>query len=105
MKKAAGKDKPGLGDEKYDAFYALVRGRVQGVGFRYCTVREAKRLGLKGWVRNTRDGDVEVWAEGPREELGIFLSWLKRGNEFSRVDSVDSQGQVPRGCHDFDVKY
>ena len=46
------------------AFDATVTGRVQGVGFRYCACREADRLGLTGWVRNSDEGDVEVHAEG-----------------------------------------
>ena len=87
------------------AFYALVQGRVQGVGFRYSAIREANRHGLKGWVRNTDDGDVEVWAEGPEEKLDLFLEWLKRGPEYSRVDRVNAEISTPRGYRDFIVQH
>ena len=87
------------------AFYACIRGRVQGVGFRYSAFREAGRLGLTGWVRNAADGAVEVWAEGPSETLGLFLAWLHRGPQFSRVDSVDKEDKEPKGYSNFDVEY
>ena len=87
------------------AFYARVCGRVQGVGFRYSAIREAKRLRLAGWVRNAVNGDVEVWAEGAEEKLKTFLAWLRRGPEFSRVDSVQKEEKAPRGFSDFGVEY
>ena len=87
------------------AFYALVRGRVQGVGFRYSTQREAQRLRVRGWVRNTIAGDVEVWAEGPREKLELLYTWLRRGPQLSRVDSVDMENKNPVGYESFDLKY
>ena len=86
-----------------NAFYARVQGRVQGVGFRYSAAREAQRLRVNGWVRNTSSGDVEVWAEGPPERLELFLSWLWRGPEYSRVDSVQKEDKVSRGYPDFNV--
>jgi acylphosphatase len=77
---------------------ALIRGRVQGVGFRATTVDEARRLGLAGWVRNRIDGTVETVAEGPESTLRLFLGYLKRGPLGARVSSVteewaDSQGE------------
>ena len=87
------------------AFFARVRGRVQGVGFRYSAVREAQRLAVKGWVRNVYDGDVEVWAEGPAGKLTLFLAWLRRGPQFSRVDSVEKDDREPKGYLDFTVEY
>ena len=75
--------------EKLGAFYALVKGRVQGVGFRYSAIREAQRLRLCGWVRNTIAGDVEAWAEGPSEKLALFQAWLRRGPQLARVDSLE----------------
>jgi acylphosphatase len=91
--------------EKPAAFYALVRGRVQGVGFRYSTQREAQRLRLKGWVRNTIAGDVELWAEGPREKLEVFYTWLRRGPQLSRVDSVNLENKNPVGYEAFEIKH
>ena len=91
--------------EKCTAFFARVRGRVQGVGFRYSAIREASRLRLNGYVRNADDGAVEVWAEGPEENCAMFLEWLQRGPQFSRVDKVDKQDMQPVGYDGFDVKY
>jgi acylphosphatase len=90
---------------KNNAFSAKVRGRVQGVGFRYSAVREAKRLRLSGWVKNCEDGNVEVWAEGPQDKLDLFLKWLHRGPEYSRIDSVRMEDEVPRGYVEFFVEY
>jgi acylphosphatase len=66
----------------------LVRGRVQGVGFRWFVHREASELELKGWVRNTEDGDVEVVAAGDEETLQELRTSLKRGPRGSRVDKL-----------------
>jgi acylphosphatase len=66
----------------------LVKGRVQGVGFRWFVHREAADIGLCGWVRNTEDGDVEVVAAGTVEELAELRTALQRGSRGSRVDSV-----------------
>ena len=88
-----------------NAFYARVRGKVQGVGFRYSATREASRLRVNGWVQNAANGDVEVWAEGSPENLALFLVWLRKGPQFSRVDSVEKEDKEPRGFTDFDVKH
>lgn len=66
----------------------LIRGRVQGVGFRWYVHREASELELRGWVRNTEEGDVEVVASGVPEDLAELRSSLRRGPRGSRVDQV-----------------
>ena len=66
----------------------LVKGRVQGVGFRWFVHREAAELGLRGWVRNTPDGHVEVLAAGEPDQLKDLLLALGRGSRGSRVDEV-----------------
>jgi acylphosphatase len=81
------------------AFHALVYGRVQGVGFRYSCYHEARRLGLTGWVRNKPDGNVEVWAEGNKEKLDLFLQWLRRGPPGARVDQVRYDICPPAGTY------
>ena len=87
------------------ALFALIRGRVQGVGFRYSAWHEARRLGLSGWVRNTPEGDVELWAEGSGEKLGALLRWLRRGPPGARVESVQHGVQTPRGYRGFSITY
>ncbi|MBI1967987.1 MAG: acylphosphatase [Gemmatimonadetes bacterium] len=67
----------------------LVRGRVQGVGFRWFVWRQAERLGLRGWARNLPDGSVEVVAEGPAEILVRLEEALARGPVAARVDAVE----------------
>jgi acylphosphatase len=69
--------------------HLYVRGRVQGVFFRASAQREARRLGLTGWVKNRADGAVEVLAEGEEEEVKELISWAHRGPGAARVDSVD----------------
>ncbi len=66
----------------------LIRGRVQGVGFRWFVHREASELDLRGWVRNTEDGDVEVVASGPVQDLEELRSSLRHGPRGSRVDQL-----------------
>ncbi len=66
----------------------LVRGRVQGVGFRWFVHREAAELGLRGTVRNTEQGDVEVIAAGDAEAIGELRQQLHKGSRGSRVDKV-----------------
>ena len=92
-------------EQKTNAFHAFVQGRVQGVGFRYSAIREAQRLRVNGWVRNTIHGDVEIWAEGTPEKLELFLAWLQRGPQSARVDAVNKTDSPPRGYRDFGVEY
>ena len=66
----------------------LIQGRVQGVGFRWFVHREARELELRGWVRNTEDGDVEVVATGTAEDLDELRASLRKGPRGSRVDRV-----------------
>ena len=68
---------------------AHVRGRVQGVAFRWHTRAQARRLGLTGWVRNLPDGSVRLVAEGDRETLVRLGEWLEHGPDHARVDGCD----------------
>jgi acylphosphatase len=72
-------------------YHYLVKGRVQGVGFRWFVHREAAALNLRGWVRNTEDGHVEVVAAGPTEDLVELSQALHKGSRGSRVDAVLEQ--------------
>jgi acylphosphatase len=73
----------------------FVRGRVQGVGFRWFVEREAKTLGISGWVRNNSDGSVEVLASGTQEQLSGLRSRLQQGPRASRVDNVEEAEAKP----------
>lgn len=73
----------------------LVRGRVQGVGFRWFVEREAHILGIAGWVRNNHDGSVEVLAQGTRDQLSGLHSRLREGPRASRVDTVEVSEASP----------
>jgi acylphosphatase len=66
----------------------IVSGRVQGVGFRWFVDREARLIGLAGWVRNNPNGNVEVLASGTEEQLAKLRIKLKQGPRASRVDEV-----------------
>ncbi len=71
------------------AILALVRGRVQGVGFRYEARSMARSLGITGWISNLHDGGVEAYAEGPIEAVDRFIGWLRHGPPGARVESLD----------------
>jgi acylphosphatase len=66
----------------------VVRGRVQGVGFRYATVDQGRRLGLRGWARNAPDGSVEILAEGEPEAVRALIDWSRQGPPSARVSGV-----------------
>ncbi len=68
---------------------ATVRGRVQGVGFRYFVLRRARELGVHGWVANERDGSVRCVAEGPRPDLERLLATLEAGPAGALVERVE----------------
>ncbi|HTN53355.1 MAG TPA: acylphosphatase [Anaeromyxobacter sp.] len=75
----------------------LVAGRVQGVGFRFATVDEGRRLGLRGWVRNLGDGRVEAEAEGERAAVEALIAFCRRGPPAARVDGVEVRWLPWRG--------
>ena len=75
----------------------LVHGRVQGVFFRQAGAEEARSLGLRGWVRNLPNGDVEIVAEGPRRELKILAAWANQGPRLARVIGVEEEWSDYRG--------
>lgn len=76
---------------------AVVRGTVQGVGFRWFVEREAVALGLYGWVRNLRDGSVEVVAEGPADLLDALAAALAKGPSGSGVTAVETHREPATG--------
>ena len=66
-----------------------VHGRVQGVGFRWTCLQNAKKNGLTGWVRNRADGAVELEAQGPDEAVAAFSAGIRRGNGYSFIDHIE----------------
>jgi acylphosphatase len=70
--------------------HVIIRGRVQGVGFRYWTQGEALRLGLEGFVRNRRDGTVEAMFSGPEEAVDAMLEACRQGPPGAKVTAVES---------------
>ncbi|NUM53071.1 MAG: acylphosphatase [Candidatus Hydrogenedentes bacterium] len=82
-----------------ERLHVVVRGRVQGVGFRYAAYRKAQELGLAGWVRNLGDGSVEAELDGARALLEAFLAWCREGPPLARVQTVDVTWSVPRFSH------
>lgn len=75
--------------------YVAVRGRVQGVGFRWFVRERARALGLAGWVRNTPDGAVEVLAVGNDDALQKLRNQLLSGPSGARVSAVEDQKALP----------
>ena len=82
----------------------LVRGRVQGVGFRYFAQRAAVELGLTGYVRNLEDGRVEVYAIGPEARLAELAGVLHRGPRWAEVRGVEEQEAAPVTFDSFEIK-
>lgn len=76
------------GAERRRTIHAIVSGRVQGVGFRWSCMEEGERLGLVGEVRNLDDGDVEVFAQGPADDVARMIAWLYHGPRWASVASV-----------------
>jgi acylphosphatase len=70
--------------------HLAIRGRVQGVGFRYSMAEEAVRLGLRGWVRNRRDGSVEAVVQGPAVAVEAMQRWAAHGPPSAHVSGVEA---------------
>jgi acylphosphatase len=66
----------------------IVKGRVQGVGFRYALADEARALGLHGWVRNRQDGDVEAMVAGSAQNVDAIIAWARKGPPAAKVSAV-----------------
>ena len=75
--------------------HAIVTGRVQGVSYRASTAVEARRLGIRGWVRNRPEGSVELEAEGEVEQIAALLAWCERGPPAARVTRVEVVDRDP----------
>jgi acylphosphatase len=77
-----------------------------GSFFRQNTLEKAKALGLKGWVRNTKDGKVEAVFEGEKEKIERILEWMKKGPPLARVDGLEIEWENFKGeFDDFEIRY
>lgn len=83
----------------------IISGLVQGVFYRASTQEQAQQLGLKGWVKNLRDGRVEAVACGDEKQLVRFESWLRQGPPMAQVDNVDIHDLPHEIFDDFGVRY
>jgi acylphosphatase len=95
-----------LAEQGATASRLFISGRVQGVGFRWFTLRQAERLGIVGWSRNLPDGRVEVVAKGPAEAVADLEVALHQGPRLARVDNVDKV-VIPHDtitCNTFEIR-
>ncbi len=84
----------------------IIEGRVQGVFFRHHTQETAFRFGVKGWVKNRRDGRVEAIFEGDKDRVDQIIQWCRRGPSEARVTEVHVNWEVYTGeFEDFSVTY
>ena len=85
--------------------HLIVKGEVQGVGFRWFARERAEELGVSGWTRNREDGTVDVEAEGTAEALAQFVRSLEAGPPASRVEQVARRTIPAQGGKDFEIRH
>lgn len=85
-------------------YHLWVRGRVQGVGFRFFALQQAERWGVAGWARNLPDGRVEIIAEGDSRALDEFVGSVRRGPAGAGVEDVRVEREVPGQMHGFQIR-
>ena len=88
-------------------FHVVVSGRVQGVCFRHYTVDMARKLGIKGWVRNLYSGEVEALVEGKKPGIDQMVAWLRQGPPMAHVRDmkVTEEPSIPGEFQDFNITY
>jgi DNA ligase D-like protein (predicted 3'-phosphoesterase) len=94
----------GSADADATAVRAVVRGEVQGVGFRDATLRRAHELGAMGWVRNGEDGSLQVHAEGPGQAIEELTSFLREGPAAARVADLEIESVKVEGHEQFAIR-
>jgi acylphosphatase len=88
------------------ALHLMIHGRVQGVWFRASTQETARQLKIKGWVRNTPEGNVEAHIQGEESSVGKMLSWCSQGPPGAVVDSIDVSEASPNEEYKaFNIRY
>jgi acylphosphatase len=81
----------------------VVRGYVQGVGFRYAAARAAESRGVSGWVRNRGDGAVEAVFEGEEGAVDAMVRWCEHGPHGAEIEGVEVVGEEPEGLRRFEI--
>ena len=81
-----------------------IKGYVQGVGFRWSAAREAKNLGITGFVKNLSNGSVYIEAEAEEEQLKDFVEWCKKGPDFCSVESVETESFPAANYREFRIE-
>lgn len=88
------------------ARHIRIHGKVQGVGYRFYATRVARRLGLKGWIQNLRDGSVEALVEGEPQAIDEWIDDVREGPRYAEVTKIDQEVREFSGkLGDFDVKF
>jgi acylphosphatase len=88
-------------EQQLSAVDVVVRGQVQGVGFRFHCLQEAQRLGVVGWVRNEPDGTVAGHFEGTPDAVRALVDWCRSGPAYATVTSVEDRPAAPTGTRGF----
>ena len=91
-------------DRLPNCVHVFISGRVQGVGYRYNTYRQARQLNIKGWVQNLKYGRVEAWFEGDPEALNGMLRWCQGGPLSAKVEAVNAEAVAATGFDDFKIR-
>ena len=85
--------------------HLIVSGRVQGVFFRANTSKKANEMGLKGYVKNMPDGNVEVVAQGSEEKLGEFIDFLRKGPGIAKVTDIQMTHKQTENFNSFEIRH
>lgn len=85
------------------ALHIIVKGKVQGVFYRKTTYKKAIELGLTGWVKNLRDGSVEIEVEGPESQMLEFVAWCSKGPKNAEVTHLIQEEMIGNGLKDFTI--
>ena len=85
--------------------HVIFSGRVQGVSFRYYTQKKALQIGLKGWVKNLRNGNVEAVFEGEENKIKEILEYCKSGQAYAKVNYLNTKEEKEEGLKNFEIIY
>ncbi len=80
--------------------YVRISGIVQGVGFRWRALQKAEELGLKGWIRNRHDGDVDAVLQGNNEKIEAMIRWMERGPSRALVQNIEVEWKKPEKLYE-----